>query len=248
MKLLILLMIFFSTALWARPEKVTVFFLSPQKVSFKDTNPILFSPLLAADDHCKKVEGGCFDPQRGFIADEDYNPKKIKPQMNMEGFSGDMIQCEKGNFFDLYCGKSRKLLNRKKIKVGIWIDISGSMKDEDFSTNGLFCQRRTFAEKIIQACKHNVAISQFTTSLATVGTPATLCRSSGTNNTKKMIRWIESANYKHLYIVTDTDENNMQFAAYLSKIGATSVGIGTKDLYATGLEGHLGAIITACQR
>jgi hypothetical protein len=203
---------------------------------------------MAQNENCEKVEGGCFDPQRGFIADKDFKPKTPKPQMGIEGFSGNMIKCEKGNYFDLYCGKSRQQINAKNIHTGVWIDISGSMKDEDVSNDGMFCHRRSFAEKIIKSCHKNVVISQFTTSLNTVGSPATLCKTSGTNNTKKLIQWIESSKYQQLYIVTDVEENNVQFSSYLSKIGAKSIGIGTEEFYVTGLEGYIKDIISLCQK
>ncbi len=205
----------YSLNISARSRQVYIYFLSEAKVSLFES-VIYFSPPLASRE-CQKVEGGCFDPQRGFV-EGDISIKKIPADLGAAAFTADLVKCDKDNYFDIYCGKSKNI--KRDINQAIWIDVSGSMRAKDMETPGGFCQRRKIVERLQQQCPGKFAISHFNTALRAMGSYDELCRSSGTNNTKTLIRWIESSRYHKLYIVTDKEELNQELATYLDKIHA----------------------------
>ena len=134
------------------------------------------------------------------------------------------------------------------MKTGLWIDISGSMKEEDYSKDNIYCKRRKFVELLLSKCSDSLAVSLFTTSIFALGDYQKICSSSGTNNTKRMIQWIEGSKYDDLYIVTDTEEYNLELSTYLAKIQAEVVGGGSSNFYATDLESKMKSIVKNCKK
>lgn len=233
----------------ARSKRVHVWFLTPPKVVSIPSSQIIYSEMLTSNDNsqCEKMEGGCFDPQRGFIEDDSVAKKK-DPEVDISGFTGDLVKCEKGNHFDIYCGKTKGTIKYANAKVGMWIDISGSMKDKDFAKNKTHCQRRKFVELMLNKCKNKVAVSLFDTSIFALGDFSNLCMSRGTNNTDRLIGWIESSTYEDLYIITDIEENNMKFQTYIKKIRARTIGSGSDPFYASNMEAQLGILVSQCKK
>jgi hypothetical protein len=219
------------TLLWARPQKVTVWFLSTPKIGqVIKSNDLFFSSLLASN--CENVDEGCFDPQVGWVKAPKRKKRGPKADLGSKAFLAKKIICDPKNPFDIYCGTAKET-KTKPTRSELWIDVSGSMKSVDWSKDSRHCQRRQLVENFLQRCKQFERVALFDTSIRQMGDLASLCSNRGTNNTQRMIQWIEHSRSKELFILTDVEENNMEFASYLQKIKAEVLGGGAKDLYLT---------------
>lgn len=185
--------------------------------------------LLAANEvKCQPMGDFCFHPQLGIV--EDTKKKKAKEYKSdyryLNSHDKDLLKCDKGNHFDLYCGKAEAV--KKNPGVELWIDTSSSMNRVDPSPKGEFCERRYLASFMRDKCQDKLGISTFDTGLKLVYDSRTLCISSGTNDGKRLVSWIENSTAKTLVIVTDADEYHGDFREYLDRFSATIYGMGVK--------------------
>ena len=226
--IVIIFIVFYNGALFATPKSVEVWFVSNPKTTFLDSllkqDAYKFSkPFVENDSSCVKVDGGCFNPQTGFVPEDENKPivnreESSKSLKTFKGRDATLIDCDKGYYFDLYCGKEKNS-PKKFAETGIWIDVSSSLSEFDYSKHGKFCHRRTFVEKIQKKCGKKVSISIYDTSIKQLGTLDSLCQSRGLNDTKRLINWIKSSTYGKLIIVTDIREYSGEFSNFILSIG-----------------------------
>jgi len=188
-----------SLAAFATPKKIEMIFLSPHKVAQllktiqNQDNQKFFSMLAqASDDSCAPMGDGCFHPQYGYLDKKPSSgayagsPVLIKEEeMKLKTFNAvenNMINCDKDNYFDIFCGKERKGIAQSEIEI--WFDISSSLRGVDYNKEEGFCNRRSFMAKVMEGCKDKVNISVYNTSLKQVGDYSSVCMSYGTNDEK----------------------------------------------------------------
>ena len=261
------LAIFFSTfKVWAAPQKIEMIFLSPQKVSQllelieKNKTTSIVGLIAAADtnsENCVPMGDGCFHPQLGYI-EKGPEEQTVKtpavivpkdPELQLKTFNAvetSVITCDKGNYFDIYCGKTKP--NAKPADIEIWIDISSSLRTVDYDKDPNRCKRRTFMTKIMDKCKENVRVSVYNTTLKEVGDFASVCLAYGTNDGSKLLQWMKDSSAKTLIIVTDIDEVSRAMRDYLEDKGAKIIGDGVKPFSSTDLINYANDIVKTCKK
>jgi hypothetical protein len=261
----ILLLVFSMNAL-AAPQKIEMIFLSPQKVAQllelldkqKDSSKIL--GFLAQTDeelkNCIPMGDGCFHPQLGYLDKKPIagNPAPTiaipkDPELQLKIFSAvetSMVSCDKGNYFDIFCGKEKA--KGKPAEIEIWFDISSSLKMVDYDKDPNHCARRSFMTKVMDGCKDKVKISVYNTALKEVGDFSSVCLAYGTNDGSKLLQWMKDSEAKTLVVVTDIDEVSTAMQDFLSKHGAKMVGDGVKAFTSTDLVDYANDFIKTCKK
>lgn len=216
------------------------------------------SPIENAD--CVSMGDGCFNPQLGYVENipgtmkfkkKKTPSKKEKNPFKLATFNSadvDLVECEEGRYFDIFCGKASRTPKAKlrPAKLEIWIDTSSSMKNVDYTTKDNYCERRFFAAKIKKECKDEVHFSVFDTARNSLGSYDNLCHYAGSNNGKRTVKWIEANSADHLVLITDVDEYHGALREYLEKTNATIVGIGRKIVISKDLKGLVPNLIKSC--
>jgi len=238
---------------WAEPLKISVIFLSEQKVSFNFLKNNEQFKLLAInatnldeEKNCVPMGDGCFNPQKGYIekkVDSKKNREETKIYLEKKKFKlktfnsrdVNMIDCEKGNFFDIFCGKAGKDSKVVQSKLEVFVDISSSMKHVDSENKPGFCERRYFVSELRAKCK-SVSFYGFDTRLMPSNSDDNFCLNYGLNNRKKAVKWIKKSKAKYLLIITDLEEYQQEFREYLDKVGAKLYGLGVSDFKASQLK------------
>lgn len=252
-----------AESVFADVDKVEVYFLSRPKVSHfnhlieKYINPNTTYKKVV-EYKCIPMGEGCFHPQLGMIPLEEAKSEKVqkgepKPIEHYKTFNSDdvdLVECEDGNYFDIFCGKEKK--GKKKRPVNdvdyqLWIDTSSSMREIDYSKEADYCERRFLASQIQNKCGEKMQIFTFDTAIKSLGGIESVCMSYGMNDGKRMVDWIKRSNAKHITIITDVDEYTGEFREYLNLIGAKIHGIGTKMVYASEMPKILPTIQKYCQ-
>ena len=243
----------FSVNAFATPQKIEMIFLSPQKISMllelieKQKNDTLILGLTAEADqelkNCQPMGDGCFDPQLGYIekkptAGSKSAPVVIQkdPELQLKTFNAvetSLVSCDKGNYFDIYCGKERP--QGKDSEIEVWFDISSSIRSVDYNKDPDQCNRRSFMTKVIESCKDKVRVSTYNTSLKEVSDLSGVCLSYGTNDEPKLIRWMKESKAKHLLLVTDIDEMSREMKDFLDIQGAKLIGDGVNPFTSSNL-------------
>ena len=236
---------------FATPLKIEMIFLSPLKVSMileqlDIMNAVKLSKkyTLMDRDNCVPMGDGCFHPQLGYLEKApsappdankiaERNEEKAIELKNFNALETNMISCDKNNYFDIFCGKERA--NSAPAEIEVWFDISSSLKTVDYNKDPDHCARRTFLEKIQQACKTKVNVSVYNTSLKQSGENSSVCMSYGTNDQARLLRWMKDSKAKHLLIVTDIDEMSAEMRSFLESNGAKMIGDGVKAFTANDL-------------
>lgn len=255
----------FSFNVMAIPQKIEMIFLSPQKVSQllelieKQSNTTLLGFLAQADQelkNCMPMGDGCFDPQLGYIEKRpDGNTKSPPiaipkdPELQLKTFNAvetSLVNCDKGNYFDIYCGKERA--KGKPAEIEIWFDISSSLRTVDYNKDADHCNRRTFMAKVMEGCKDKVRVSVYNTSLKEIGDFSSVCLSYGTNDETKLIQWMKASEAKTLVLVTDIDEMSQAMKEFLFLRGASMIGDGVKPFSSTDLVNYANDFIKTCKK
>lgn len=213
---------------------------------------------------CQPMGDGCFNPQKGYVdevpdaikASEEYKKEKAKQDkqkdntiFKLKTFNSDevqLVECQEGRYFDIFCGKENK---RKKVDADleVWIDTSASMKNVDYSTEKNYCERRFFASRLKKDCRENVEFSVFDTGRKSLGSYDTLCDYVGSNDSKRIVRWIESSSADHLVVITDVDEYKAELREYLETTNAVVHGIGHKPISAQDLGKFVPKLLKTCR-
>jgi hypothetical protein len=241
---------------WASPESLEVVFLSRPQISslinILDSQPQLIGRFVQNDYECIPMGGGCFHPQLGIIEDPS---KKAKPVVKerptqtktINSAGTDLISCDEGNYFDIFCGRAKKE-KVEKSDFEIWIDTSSSLKQVDYSPDLKFCERRRLMSKVLEDCRGKVTVKTFDSNIRELGGLETLCLSKGMNDGKRMVQWLKESEAKKVIIITDVDEYVEEFREYLDLVNAKIVGIGTKFIQGTDLYGaYANKMIKICK-
>lgn len=264
--LLFLVALFLSTA-HATPKKIEMIFLSPHKVSQllkiidkQDANKMYSFLAENANDNCIPMGDGCFHPQYGYLDKKPNVPVKIKEEpakqesaeapVKVNTFNAietNLINCDKGNYFDIYCGKAHDEKVAQS-EIEIWFDISSSLKQVDYSKDPNFCNRRSFMGKVKDSCKDKVKVSVYNTSLKEVGDYSSVCMAYGTNDEKKLVQWMKDSQAKHLILVTDIDEMSRAMRDFLDENGAKYIGDGVKPFTSSDLVEYAKELTKQCSK
>ena len=221
-------------------------------------------------DNCIPMGEGCFHPQYGYIdrkpilksqptlsPDKVLDPQAITPaiampndpELQLKTFNAvetSMINCDKGNYFDIYCGKEKA--QAKPSEIEIWFDVSSSLRSVDYNKDPNFCNRRTFYTKIMEGCKDKVSVSIYNTSLKQVGEASSVCLSYGTNDEAKLLQWMKDSQAKLLVLVTDIDEVSSAMRSFLSENKAKTIGDGAKAFTSAELENYANDFVKSCKK
>lgn len=238
MKKIILFSLFMqSSLLYATPQKIEMIFLSPNKKAalfqlLDQYKKIKMAAYTAqTDEKCVPMGDGCFHPQLGYIEKKPEAPRVQVEQAPNEvktfnSLETSLVNCDKGNHFDIFCGKESDE-KKKFAQTEVWIDTSSSLREVDYGKDGSSCARRTFMNEVQSACKGNVNFSVYNTALKEVGDHSSACLNYGTNDEKRLVKWIKESSAKTLLIVTDIDELSPEMRALLEENGAKMIGDGT---------------------
>lgn len=264
MKLIIAIAFLISSATaFATPKKIEMIFLSPHKVSQllktieNQDSAKLFSLLAQADeDNCVPMGDGCFHPQYGYMEKKPTGKTKAaaptlvkEEEVKLKTFNAietNMINCDKDNYFDIFCGKEKNKVANSEIEI--WFDISSSLRAVDYSKDDGFCNRRSFMAKVMEGCKDKVSISVYNTSLKQVGDYSSVCMSYGTNDEKKLVQWMKDSQAKVLLIVTDIDEMSRAMRDFLDENGAKFIGDGVKPFSSYDLVNYASEFSKVCSK
>lgn len=222
---------FFSVTALAAPSEVEIWFLSASKTAqlekFIQERPIIFYSR-TAELQCQQMGDYCFDPQYGLYQKDDaFGDQVDVGKIEKDGPSipsgksveRELINCDKNNFFDVFCGKARKE-SAQTAKLSVWIDTSSSMKEFDYPAKEGGCFRKSFLKRLDDACGFNqkVNVMVFDTSIKQAGSMEQVCDNRGLNDYKRLIDWIERADAKKLIIITDVYELHKEFSDYIESI------------------------------
>lgn len=164
---------------------------------------------------------GCFHPQLGFVKGDSGEGKEktvLEPLKTINSSDVDLVNCDKGNYFDIFCGKAKGPTKRSGIEF--WIDTSSSMRNIDYNKDPQYCERRVIVRKIRDACGEKIDLQVFDTAKKQLGEASAVCQNYGLNNQKKLIKWIKNSNVKSVYIITDIDEFSIELRDFLISSGA----------------------------
>jgi len=238
----------FSFNAQAVAERVDVYFLSrPLSAINLPHNKVQWHGLYAQNDpreKCIPMGDGCFHPQLGYIENyEKEDSKKIEPlkkEVELKTINAEevnLIDCDQGYYFDMYCGKAnaQNAVNKAPSEFELWIDTSTSMRLVDYSSEDSYCDRRRFIASLKNNCKKELQVSVFNTAKKRLSTLDNLCINYGANNGEKVVSWLKSTQAKQVVIITDVEEYVGAFREYLDAIGATIHGIGVDPLLASEL-------------
>lgn len=229
MILRLFLLFILSEAALAAPETLEVWFLSAGKVaelkSYLDRPAYIFRKP-TAELECQEMGDYCFDPQFGLYKkdheDEEVRPQEVNNKKDAsiapaKSLERDLINCDKKNYFDIFCGKAKPTGSPKKAKLDLWIDTSSSMKEFDFSDKAGGCFRKSLMQRLDASCPFNqkVNVMMFDTSIKQAGSMDTLCHNQGLNDYKRLMDWIERSDAKHLVVITDIYEFHKEFSDFI---------------------------------
>jgi len=260
-------LILLPSVLWARPKSVEFWFLKEPVVAqllkhIEKIDHYKFGNKLAMNSHyeCAPMGGGCFHPQLGFVdkapmfekmvinesTDDSKKGVEVKTFSNEENYE---VTCDNNYLFDIFCGNAVKESKSKEsnASVEIWVDISSSFKNVDYSKTADNCFRRKFIHKVLNECKREkVDVSIFNTSIKELGAMDTLCINHGTNNVPRLVDWVEASNAKRLIVITDVSEIGAELSEYLEEINAVSKGADTKDFLSKELMQEVKRVVSYC--
>ncbi len=249
---------------WAEPDHVEVWFLSGKRLSFQIPYEIYPTRTIARvaqsnpRDECVPYGDGCFHPQLGYIDKEsgdtkaDHNnleenkAQKVNDK-HLSNLQSDLIKCDRGYYFDMFCGKAQAAKSRKKTGLHVLVDISSSFRGIDFSEGGE-CNRKSFLTRLRTTCNGNITVYAFDTSIKEIMDYSEACKTFGSNNTDRIIKWIKESEAKNLVLITDISEFNYRLGDYLTSIGAKIKGeIPRKELIATDLLAKIDDVSKFCK-
>ncbi len=224
------LLLLFSTSLFAAPRELEVWFLSANKKAqleqlIKDKPFVMRAR--TAQLQCQEMGDFCFDPQYGLYKKDDIGAEvdagKVETMKAPEipaakSIDRDLIDCDPKNYFDMFCGKARKAA-QANLKLELWIDTSSSMREMDFSDKEGGCFRKSMMKRLDESCGFNekVNVMMFDTSIKQAGSMDALCNNQGRNDMKRLMDWIERSDAKKLIVITDIYEFHKEFSDFVEK-------------------------------
>lgn len=261
---IILLGLMFSFPIFGDAENIQVYFLSRPSAkaslfNLEQAPHFSFSPLAQAnlkeeDFKCEPFGEGCFHPQLGYIEDQEKVMKAKGRQLEdvelktINAEEVNLIDCDQGYYFDMYCGQANKgsATKSKPSHFELWVDVSSSMRQVDFSTDQAYCERRRIIAKLKDSCKGKVDVYSFNTSRKSLGALENACLNHGTNDGGQIVKWLKQTDAKNVVIITDVDEYHGEFREYLDANGAKITGIGVEPFLAENLYSSLEKFTSLC--
>lgn len=255
-----LLILIYSTSLFAAPRELEVWFLSAHKKAELQrliNQPTFVMRALTAQMECQQMGDYCFDPQFGLYKKDDLGAEvdaskvettKVPEIPAAKSIDRDLIDCDPKNYFDMFCGKAAKKTAQAPAKLDLWIDTSSSMREMDFSDKEGGCFRKSMVKRLDETCGFNqkVNVMMFDTSIKQAGSMDSVCNNQGLNDFKRLIDWIERSDAKKLVIITDIYEFHKEFADYIKAKHGTFKG--DKDpITGPDLMNMVGQLSAACR-
>lgn len=244
---------------WALPKKVEVWFVSTPKVS-----QLIHSDFKVAQValQCQPMGDYCFDPQVGLYkkgseknvqaidggnaiienkADYDF----VEPATSLDR---KLIECDKKQMFDIFCGKSKASQSNVQTPLEIWVDVSSTMKQVDVVSSGSQCVRESFVRLLNQSCPLNEKMKVYTFEeyRKEVGSFERVCQSDGLNNMDRIIDDIKKSKAKTVIIITDIFEVTEKFINQIELTGVASVKGVDKSFYAADIKAQLKRVRKYC--
>jgi len=217
------------------PKKFEVWFINTS--ASKQTSQILdklerykLGPMVVENKRqCQPMGDYCFDPQYGLYKMEGDSVQNVNDYTNLDskenyddfdegaGVDRDLINCDKGNFFDLYCGKAKSRGKQVKAKISMWIDVSATMKQVDFDGYESQCKRESMLRRLNMTCKFGseLKVHIFNESKKELGMMDRVCLNSGLNRTDRIMKDIKLSNVDHLIVITDIFEATEEFVEFI---------------------------------
>lgn len=261
-KILTLFVLMNACNVFATPKRIEMIFLSPPKTAalfnlIDNMEALKKYKKIAQNEmeNCVPMGDGCFHPQLGFIEKSQMEKKEsAKPRLvndeevKLKTFNAvetSVVNCDKNNYFDIYCGKASNAVHNFDTEV--WFDISSSLRQVDYNKDPNFCGRRSFLEKLIEKCKNKIDFSVYNTSLKQASDHSSVCMSYGTNDEKRLISWMKNSTTKRLLLVTDIDEMSEEMREFLHSNGAKLIGDGMKAFTSKDLVDYALEFSKGCQ-
>ncbi len=257
-----LLTFFLSLNLFAMPKMLQVWFLSADVNSTSLFQEVRFSkPIAQRRKQCQKMGEYCFDPQVGlYRPDEDKAEvehieyvKVIKEDKGIargKSLERNSIKCDKGKFFDLFCGDSKPVLEKKNMKTEVWFDISSTMRYIDPKKNKIKkCYRQLFLESLNEECPYGqkMDVNVFTERVRQIDTFSRVCEHDGLNSPDLLLRTIKKSDAENLIVITDIHENDGRFITALKVMGADIRGR-DKPMYPSAMQDEVKSIANLCKK
>ncbi len=247
------------------PNRLEVWFLSSEAktaINLFENNNLKIETLAQLENihvQCQKYGEQYFHPQFGIHDHKDGMPqiksnkkvgkkkKKAKNHKYLSSIDTDLISCDKSYFFDLYCGKEKKV-KKSKIALEVWVDISSSLRAIDPTDKKGYCYRRKLVDSLKNKCSNKMAISVFDTFIKRAGTFDITCRNYGLNDQKRMMNWIKKNNAKNLILITDISEYSSKLNIFIEALGGKKLGHQVKKiLTAKDMMTHLSRLQKLCK-
>lgn len=266
MKSITLVLLLIATSAWAKPASFEVWFLSIDKAAvFNEFSPFKTPKSVSiaqAGLQCQPMGEYCFDPQIGLYKKENGikaidstvdqavvdDANKYEYMKAGDSVNQNLINCDEENGFNLFCGKSIKGSGATNINLEVWIDVSTTMKQVDFSGFDKKCTRELFLERLNQTCPMNqkMKVYYFNEVRKEAGSFDRACISNGLNNMKRILADIKLSSRKNIVIVTDIFEANQEFISELESMGGVTRGLDS-PIYAKDLLTNLTRIRKMCK-
>ncbi len=265
-RLVFLIALFTTFECLAEARQVRVYFLSRPDLKKTSLYPMEGGPrfsfsLMAQTDTFKEAEcepfgEGCFHPQLGYIEDQKKVMEAIErkeKEVDVKTINAEevnLITCDKDFYFDMYCGKAAKI-NKEQSRPSpfeLWVDVSSSMRQVDFSQDQSYCERSRLVAKLKDSCADNVDIYTFNTSRKSLGMLENTCLNYGTNDGRRLAQWLKDTDAKQVVIITDVDEYQGEFREYLDLVNADIHGIGVQPIFAEDLFGYFDNLKKFCSK
>lgn len=253
---------------FAEAGQIRVYFLSRPDAKKTSLYPVeatprfTFSEVAQADPvnpedfECEPFGDGCFHPQLGYIEDQKKVMKAIErkqAEVDVKTINAEevnLINCDKDFYFDMYCGRASKV-NKAQAKPSafeLWVDVSSSMRQVDFSEDAAYCERRRLVAKLKDGCTGKVDVSTFNTSKKSLGSLESTCLNHGTNDGGRIVQWLKDTDAKQVVIITDVDEYTGEFREYLDLVNAEVIGMGVKPIFAVDLFSYFDELKGFCPK
>jgi hypothetical protein len=223
-----LFLLLISFEVMAAPKEIEVWFISHAKTALLEellNRPQYVYRAPTAELQCQQMGDFCFDPQHGLYKKDDANGEIIETKkIETDGpviptgasIDRELIDCDKSNYFDVFCGKARKQVEAQS-KLDVWVDTSSSMREFDFSDKDGSCHRKSLVKVLDDTCGFNqkVNVMMFDTSIKQAGSIDQVCNNQGLNDYKRLMDWVERSEAKKLVIITDIYEFHKEFSDFI---------------------------------
>lgn len=262
--LITFLLLMSMTTAWALPKSFEVWFLSIDKVATLE--PLLNekrvpSAMVAQALQCQPMGDYCFDPQVGLYKAGEQNSvqeqilyeeldetEKFKDPGTASSLDRQLVNCEGEQVFDIFCGAA---VEKKgpKLKIEVWIDISGTMKQVDFLGHDQSCYRESFVRSLDVACPFNqkMKVQLFNESKKEAGQMSDVCLNYGLNEADRLINYIEKSEATHLIVITDIFEAHERFINFIETSGTGTIKGLKEPLYAKDMKNMVQDLSKKCQ-